>query len=156
MDSFIPDGAPHGLPANLQFKMGPNGSLYLMGAVRTTDGGYMQVFTVDQDAKTLKAYGAASRSITISANGGISEDFGFAVNPVDGLVVTAFDDSENTSFAYLDDNLQWAYFTGNFADAASEYYVEFDKNGIGYIAYLTEAKELTLYKVALEEDILPE
>ena len=154
IENYVPADAPHGLPSNLQLKEGPNGTLYLLAAVRAGEGS-MQIFTVDQEAKTLKTYGPGL-PVAISDKGGISQDFGFAVNPVDGLTIIAFDDSENVSFGYLDDNLQWAWFDVNPVDATSAYYVEFDKNGNGYISYLTEAKELSLYKVALEEDILPE
>ena len=154
VDNFLPADAPHGLPSNLQLKGGPDGSLYMLAAVRSGDGS-MQVFSVDKDAKTLKAYGPGL-PVAIASNGGISADFGFAVNPVDGLVIIAFDDSENFTFGYLDDNLQWAWFNETPVDAASAYFVEFDKNGIGYIAYFDSAKNIVLYKVALEEDIIPE
>ena len=156
VDNYLPEGAPHGLPDNLQFQLGPNDALYVMGAVRTSDGGYMQIYKVDQDAKTLKAYGAASPHITISANGGISQKYGFGVSPVDGLAVIAFNDSESTAFGYLDDNLQWSYFNIYPQDATSPFFVEFDKDGNGYIAYQNSSSAIALYKVALEEDILPE
>lgn len=154
VDNFLPADAPHGLPGNLQLKSGPDGSLYMMAAVRSGDGS-MQIFSVDKDAKTLKAYGPGL-PVEISANGNISNDFGFAVSPVDNLVILAFDDSENVTFGYLDDNLQWAWFDVNPVAAASAYSVEFDKNGNGYIAYCDSSRNIVLYKVALEEDILPE
>jgi hypothetical protein len=153
VDNFLPEGAPHGLPGNLQLKGGPDGSLYMLGAVRVGDGS-MQIFSVDKAANTLKPYGPGI-PVSISSNGGISADFGFAVNPVDGLTILAFDDSENVSFGYLDDNLQWAWFAVNPVDATSAYYIDFDKAGNGYIAYLDSSKNIVLYKVALEEDIIP-
>ncbi len=153
IENYVPADAPHGLPANLQLKEGPDGALYVLAAVRAGDGS-MQVFTVDQEAKTLKTYGSGL-PLTIGDKGGIDQDFGFAVNPVDGLVVVAWDDSESTTFSYLDDNLQWAFFPGDFDDGTSPFFVEFDKDGNGYIAYLNDAKTVVLYKVALEPDILP-
>ena len=110
---------------------------------------------MDQDAKTLKAYGPGL-PVSISSNGGITQDFGFAVSPLDGLTIVAFDDSENVAFGYLDDNLQWAYFKTGAMTATSAFFVEFDNNGNGYIAFMDEAKSIALYKVALEEDIIPE
>ena len=53
-------------------------------------------------------------------------------------------------------SLQWAYFNGNFQTANSFIFVDFDKDGNGYISYQNEANAIVLYKVAKEEDILPE
>lgn len=153
VEDFHPAEAPHGLPGNLQMKAGPDGQLFILAAVRSGDNS-MQVFTLDKEAGTLKTYGAGL-PITVSANGGISEDYGFGVNPVDGLVVMAWDDSESTSISYLDDNLQWVGFTGIFDDATSPFFVDFTKEGTGYIAY-QGSENIVLYKVALEEDIIPE
>ena len=154
VDNYLPADAPHGLPSNLQMKAGKDGALYVMAAVRVGDGS-MQIFSVDQDAKTLKAYGPGL-PVSIGSNGSISTDFGFAVNPVDGLTIVVFDDSENVSFGYLDDNLQWAWFNVGAMDATSAFFVEFDKLGNGYVAFFNEGKSIELYKVALEEDIIPE
>ena len=41
-------------------------------------------------------------------------------------------------------------------DATSAFFVEFDKLGNGYVAFFNEGKAIELYKVALEEDIIPE
>lgn len=155
IDNYLPEGAPQGLPGNLQLKEGPDGTLYMLAAVRVGDG-TMQVYTVDQNAKTLKVYGTGI-PVSIGASGGISQDFGFAVNPVTGLVVAAYDSAEgNTVFAYLDDNLQWSNFTTDSLPVGkSAFYVAFDKDGNGYIAYQS-ADAIELYSVGLEADILPE
>lgn len=152
---FLPDGAPHGLPGSLQLKAGADGALFLMAAVRVGDG-TMQIFSVDQGNKTLKAYGAGF-PITVSSSGSITEDFGFAVNPVNGLVVAVHDgESSVPVFTYLDDSLQWSTFAVDSPAAASSvYYADFDKDGNGYISYQSSAG-IELYKVALEADILPE
>lgn len=152
---FLPEGAPHGLPGSLQLKAGADGALFLMAAVRVGDG-TMQIFSVDQSAKTLKAYGAGI-PITISSSGSITEDFGFAVNPTNGLVVAIHDGEGNIPvFSYLDDSLQWSNFAVDSPAAASSlYFVEFDKDGNGYIAYQS-ANGIELYSVGLEADILPE
>jgi len=154
VDNFLPADAPHGLPANLQMKAGPDGVLYVLAAVRSGEGS-MQIFSVDKENGTFKTYGE-SLAVSIGSNGSISQDFGFGVNPVDGLTIIAFDDSEQPAFGYLDDNLQWARFDISPKEAESPYYVDFNKEGIGYIAYLNEEKNIVLYKVALEEDIIPE
>ncbi|MBR1576082.1 MAG: hypothetical protein IJ654_06510 [Bacteroidales bacterium] len=155
VDNYLPDGAPQGLPGNLQMKQGPDGVLYVLAAVRAGDG-TMQIFTVDQSNKTLKAYGTGL-PVSISSSGGISQDFGFSVNPVDGLVVAAYDSAEgNTVFAYLDDNLQWSSFAvDSLQVGTSGFFVEFDKDGNGYIAYQS-ADGIELYRVGLEADVLPE
>lgn len=154
VDNFLPDGAEHGLANGLMLKVGPEGILYMFAPVHAGDGS-MQIFTVDQSEGILKTYGAGL-PVSIGASGGIDDDFGFGINPLDGLAVVAFDDSENTSIGYLDDNLQWAYFSGNFQTATSFFFVDFDKDGNGYISYQNEANAIVLYKVAKEEDILPE
>lgn len=155
IENYLPEGAPQGLPANLQLKEGPDGVLYVLAAVRVGDG-TMQVYTVDQNTKKLKVYGAGI-PVSIGASGGISQDFGFAVNPVTGLVVAAYDSADdNTVFAYLDDNLQWSNFaTDSLPVGKSAFYVAFDKDGNGYIAYQS-ADAIELYSVGLEADILPE
>lgn len=156
VDNFIPEGAPHGLPGNLQLKGGPDGSLYMLGAVRVDDGGTMQVFSVDKAANTLKPYGPGI-PVTISSNGGISANFGFGVNPVNGMVIVVYRQSENFDVYYLDENLQWAYL-GPISDAKAEINIAFDKDGVGYISMLTDGDiaAIRLHKVALEEDIIPE
>jgi hypothetical protein len=155
VENCLPDGAPYGLPSSLQLKQGPEGVLYMMGAIESGDG-KMQIFTVDQTAKTLKAYGAGL-PVTIGSGGSIKQDFGFSVNPVNGLVVAVYDSTENeTVFVYLDDNLQWSNFAVDSpAVGTSPFYVEFDKEGNGYIAYQSAAG-IELYRVGLEADILPE
>ena len=153
VDNYLPEDAPHGLPANLQMRSGADGALYILAAVRVGEGS-MQIFTVDQSEKTLKAYGAGY-PVTISANGGISTDFGFAVNPLDGFVMMAVDDTDATSILYLDDNLQWATLQGGLPVGKSAIAVNFDALGNGYVAYQS-GDAIQLFKVALEEDILPE
>ena len=155
VDNFLPEGAPHGLPGNLQLKGGPDGSLYMLGAVRVGDG-TMQVFSVDKAANTLKPYGPGI-PVTISSNGGISANFGFGVNPVNGMVIVVYRQSENFDVHYLDENLQWAYL-GPISDAKAGINIEFDKDGVGYVSMLTDGDiaAIRLHKIALEEDIIPE
>ena len=79
------------------------------------------------------------------------------MNPITGLVVAAYDGEENIPvIQYLDDNLQWSPFAVDSpAAASSAYFIEFDKDGNGYLAYKS-ADGIELYKVAFEADILPE
>ncbi len=158
VENYLPEEALHGLGGNLQMKLGPNGTLYVFAAVRVGDGS-MQLYTVDQDAKTLKPYGAASPAITIGASGVISENYGMAVNPVNGLVTFVYDTEQGKgapAFAYLDDNMQWAAFeVESPAVSKSEFWMQFDKTGENcYVAYMAE-DALQLYRIGLEPDILP-
>ena len=155
VDNYLPDGAPYGLPTNLQLKAGKDGVLYLFAAVAAGDGS-LQVFSVDQNAKTLKKYGAGI-PITIGSNGSISAGAAFGINPVTGLTVAVCGlKNEVPSFVYLDDSLQWSNFAFLAPVAtATTFEVVFDKEGTGYIAYQT-SEGIALFKVGLEEDVLPE
>ena len=119
----------------------------------------MQVYTVDQNAGTLRPYGAGSPAITVTTSGA-EEDYGMAVNPIDGLVVSVYDTEIGKGapvFAYLDDNMQWNSFeVENPALSKSAFYMQFDKTGENcYVAYMAE-DGINLYRIGLEEDILPE
>lgn len=158
VDNFIPDNAPYGIGSNLQMKLGPNGTLYVLAVVNAGDNS-MQVYTVDQNAGTLKPYGAGSSAISILSTGA-EEDYGMAVNPIDGLVVSVYDTEKGKGapvFAYLDDNLQWNTFeVDNPALSTSAFYMQFDKTGENcYVAYMA-ADGINLYRIGLEADILPE
>ena len=155
VDDFIPEGAEYGLPGNFQLKQGPNDGLYVMGAVYVGDGS-MQIYTVDKNANTLKAYGAGL-PVTIGSSGSIDQGFGFAIDPANDLTVCAYTSAEGTTvFSYLDDNLQWSNFAAEAPGAGKKpFFVEFNKLGTCYIAYLADGK-IQLFSVALEEDIIPE
>ena len=155
VNNFLPEGAPYGLPTNIQLKTGKDGALYFFGVVAAGDGS-LQVFSVDQNAKTLKTYGAGI-PITIGSNGSISVGGAFGINPVSGLTVAVYGPkNEVPAFIYLDDSLQWSSFTVDApAASATTFEVLFDKDGNGYIAYQT-TEGIVLFKVALEADILPE
>ena len=154
VDNYIPDGQQCGLPNNVQLAAGVNGQLYFMGAVWKAK--VMQIYSVDQSAKTLKAYGAGI-PVEISDGGSVTEGCAFGVNPVTGLTVAAYGKKKNAPvIAYLDESLQWSNFAGEFPVATdTAFQVAFDKAGNGYIAFQT-AEGITLFKVGLEADILPE
>ena len=155
VDNYLPEGAPYGLPSNLQLKTGKDGVLYLFAPVAAGDGS-LQIFSVDQNAKTLKTYGAGI-PITIGSNGSISVGAAFGINPVTGLTVAVYGlKNEVPSFVYLDDSLQWSQF-GFLAPTATAttFEVVFDKEGTGYIAYQS-SEGIELFKVGLEADVLPE
>ena len=154
VDNYIPTGEKCGLPGNVQLAAGVDGQLYLLGAVWTAN--VMQIYSVDQSAKILKAYGAGI-PVEISTGGAVSEGCAFGVNPVTGLTVAAYGKkNEAPVIAYLDESLQWSNFAGEFPAAKDvAFQVAYDKTGNGYIAFQT-AEGITLLKVGLEADILPE
>ena len=158
VENYLPDDAPYGIGSNLQMKLGPNGTLYVLAVVNAGDNS-MQVYTVDQNAGTLRPYGAGSPAITVTTSGA-EEDYGMAVNPIDGLVVSVYDTEKGKGapvFAYLDDNMQWNTFeVENPALSKSAFYMQFDKTGENcYVAHMAE-DGINLYRIGLEEDILPE
>lgn len=138
----------------MQLAAGLDGQLYFLGA--SWEANVMQIFSVDQTAKTLKAYGAGI-PVTISSGGGVSEGCAFGINPVTGLTIAAYGKkNEAPVIAYLDESLQWSNFAGEFpVSTDTVFQVAFDKAGNGYVAFLTE-QGITLLKVGLEADILPE
>ena len=153
VDNFLPTGAPYGLPGNLQLS-GSDDALYLLAADASAN--ILQVYSVDKSGKTLKPYGAGI-PVTISASGSITENAGFAVNPNGGLIIAAVDQAEKVpGFFYLNESLQWDAFKVDAPVAnKSVYYVAFNKDGKGFIAYLS-ANGIELYGAGLEDDILPE
>ena len=154
-EGYLPDGAPYGLASSLQMKKGVGESLYFLGANCAGDRS-MQIFSIDQSGKAVKTYGSAIPA-TISASGGVTGGFTFGINPVSGLTVYAYSNKDEAPvIAYLDDNLQWSNFTVDVPLAtATTCFADFDKDGNGYIAYQS-ADGITLLKVGLEADILPE
>ena len=154
-EGYLPDGAPYGLASSLQMKKGVGESLYFLGANCAGDRS-MQIFSIDQSGKAVKTYGSAIPA-TITATGGVTGGFTFGINPVSGLTVYAYSNKDEAPvIAYLDDNLQWSNFTVDVPLAtATTCFADFDKDGNGYIAYQS-ADGITLLKVGLEADILPE
>ena len=155
VDNYLPEGAPYGLPTNLQLKAGVDGALYLLAPVAAGDGS-MQIYSVDLSAKTLKTYGAGI-PITIGSSGSINTGCAFGINPVSGLTIAVIGDKNAApAFKYLDDNLQWSDFTVEAPLASSATFeIVFGKDGTGYVAY-PSADGIELFKVGLEADVLPE
>lgn len=154
VNDYVPAEQQCGLPNNVQLAAGVNGQLYFMGAIWKAK--VMQIYSVDQSAKTLKAYGAGI-PVEISDGGSVTEGCAFGINPVTGLTVAAYGKKNAAPvIACLDDNLQWSNFAVELPVATdTAFQVAFDKAGNGYIAFLT-AEGITLFKVGLEADILPE
>ncbi len=120
----------------------------------------MQIYKVDFSNKTLVEYGGGL-SATISSMGTPNETSMVSVSP-DGLFVAAVEDSEgNISFKYLNSSLQWEAFSVSEAPLATtgDFHIVFNTNGVGYIAYAGKSEgagNIEVYKVALEDDIIPE
>ena len=153
--NYIPEGSQHGLPAFIQLVAGKDDVLYFYGADR--GAGAMQIYSVDQNDKKLKTYGAGI-PVEISSSGGISIGSAIGINPVDGLTIAAYGVKKDTkpSIVYLDDSFQWTPFTVDPATSSdTTIQVAYSKDGKGYIAYET-ADGIVLYSVGLEADILPE
>lgn len=154
VDNFIPESQQCGLPGNAQLVAGVDGALYFLGAVWNAN--VLQLYSVDQNAKTLKAYGAPI-PVTITSSGSVSEGCAVAINPVTGMVVNIHG-QKNTApvIACLDESLQWSNFAGEWAvPSTTTMAAAFDKDGKGYIAYQT-TDGIVLYGVGLEADVLPE
>lgn len=120
----------------------------------------MQIYKVDFTNKTLVEYGEGL-SATVSSSGAVNETSKVSVSP-SGLFVAAVEDSEgNISFKYLNSNLQWEAFSVSEAPLATtgDFHIVFNADGVGYIAYAGKSEgagNIEVYKVALEDDVIPE
>lgn len=158
---YKPSSSEYGLPGN--HSIASNGeNLFVFAADKSA--GKMQVYKVDTPAKTLSEYGEGL-AVNIASNGGITEDASFSVSQEGLMVVATSDKDNNTSFKFMNSNLQWEDFTVSEKPrsiaSAGKYRIAFDANGNGYIAYPgetgdTKTGNIEVYKVALEADILPE
>ena len=148
VDNHLPNGAPYGLPSNLQLKTDSNGSLYLFAANAGGDGS-MQIYKVDTDGMTLKAHGDGI-PIEIGSTGAIIADCAFGISPTNGLIVAIIGNPSTTpAFKFLDGNLHWNDFDvdSSIAPSPGEFFsIEFDKDGKGYIAFRS-ANKIELYGV---------
>lgn len=153
VDNYIPAGEKCGLPGNVSIAADGEGNLYFLGAVWS--GAIMQLYKVDIAGKTMNAYGTGI-PVSISSSGGVSTKVEFGINPVSGLFVAAYDDTEGPAFIFINESLQWNKFEVSDAAAAkTDYKILFNKEGNGYIAYIS-ANGIELYGIGLEADIIPE
>ena len=155
VENYKPSESPHGLPANL--KLITDGSaLYLVAVDRASAAVF--VYTVDIAGKTLKALGSGI-PVTISSNGGVSEEVAADISPVDGLIVSIYETASGIPvFAYMnaDTGYQWQKFAVEGApESKGALSVVFDKDGKGYITYQS-AEAIEVFSVGLEADIIPE
>ncbi len=156
---FKPGTSEYGLPGNINI-MTDGDNLFVYAADKST--AKMQIYKVDLSDNTLKEYGEGF-SATISSSGGVNEASRVSVSP-SGLFVAAIEDSEkNVTFKYLNSSLQWEDFT--LAESAiknsatGQFRIVFNADGVGYIAYPADVDgvgNIEVYKVALEDDIIPE
>ena len=120
----------------------------------------MQIYKVDSSNKTMVEYGEGLAA-TISSKGVPNETSMVSVSP-EGLFVAAVEDSEgNIAFKYLNSNLQWEAFSVSEAPLATtgDFHIVFNADGVGYIAYAGKSEgagNIEVYKVALEDDVIPE
>ena len=153
VDNYIPAGEKCGLPGNVSIAADGEGNLYFLGAVWT--GAIMQIYKVDIAGKTMNAYGTGI-PVSISSSGGVNTKVEFGINPVSGLFVAAYDGTEGPAFIFINESLQWNKFEVSGAEAAkTDYKILFDKEGNGYIAYIS-ANGIELYGIGFEADIIPE
>ena len=156
---FKPATSEYGLPGNANI-MTDGDNLFVYASDKSAEK--MQIYKVDFTKKTLVEYGEGL-SVTISSNGGINETSTVSVSP-DGLFVAAVEDGEkNVTFKYLNSSLKWENFT--LAESAlknsatGQFHIAFNSDGVGYIAYAGDVEaigNIEVYKVALEDDIIPE
>ena len=126
----------------------------------------MQLYKLDEAGKTLTPY-ADILSVTAGSYGSVTEQMSFGINPASGQIVGVLENAEGLpQFSFIGSNLRWEAFTlmGEANTVKTEYCIDFAADGTGYISYISQFKDadsqthnvIQLYKIGLEDDILPE
>ncbi len=162
VDNFIPEGETWGVPTNLSLAFGPSDVLYMMAVSSASKK--EQLYRYNRAAKRFDAF-AGPIEVGINNIGGADTPTYFKVNPVSGEVICVIIDPKDNNaakFAVIDENRQWTDFKAQFQKpcADGDASLAMGDDGTAYFAYVSTdtAKNLAieLYKIGLEEDILPE
>ncbi len=168
VDNYFPTNAPYGLPKNLCAAVDTAGTVVVMAADAATQK--MQPFKVDEENSTLVPY-SDGLPITIGSNGSISQALAFGINPVSNQYFAAMTDASKVSgWAVVDEETQkWTALTAfpSTGSLVSSYKVVYDANGTGYVAFVVNNSvqedggnvnynTIEVYKIGLEDDVLPE
>lgn len=162
VENYIPEGESYALPGNADICSDDEGQLYVLEG--SHNAGKMQIYKVDPAKSSVTAYGSPI-VVNIGSNGSISEDIVFAVNGTDKTIVILKGESEGESnavrFAIGDENAQFAEFTrlGD-SEYKGDLHLEYAGDNTFYASYVgynatDKLYWIELYKIALEEDIIP-
>lgn len=171
VSDLVPEGETCGLPGNLGIACAPDGTPYIFEAL--WKAGAMQVYKVDEANKTATAYGSPLKVVISESMGTVDDPAAFGINPVTGQMVvaveeTAEDGSKTLKFKYMDEGGNWvdfnySYPVGNDKAFIKEIGLGFSSDGICYVhTRIGNNKEgdgvvgIHLFKIGLEEDIIPE
>ena len=159
IDNFLPTGEEYGIPTNLDLKFGPNDNLYLLAA--SSKAAQEQVYRFNATSKTFEPYGNMLQ-LTAGSNGSVAESMLFDVNPQSGEIIGIMIKEKKPSLAVIDENRQWTEFKdfANTDTAGGDTALAMGADGVAYYAFIAKSESGTtsveLYKIGLEEDILPE
>lgn len=164
VEGFCPEGETFGIPTNLGIKADKDDNIYVLAA--SSKEAKMQLYKLDEAGKTLTPY-ADILSVTAGSYGSVTEQMSFGINPVSGQIVGVLENAEGLpQFSFIGSNLRWEAFTlmGEANTVKTEYCIDFAADGTGYISYISQFKDadsqthnvIQLYKIGLEDDILPE
>jgi len=150
----------------ISLKTAADGSVYAMLAVKDNDAYPVGLYKVDPSTGDLKACFGSVALISGSARYGAYQDFG--INPVSGQIIACYagitvgDNALTDSapyFRYLDSE------SGTWTDpvkfgnekVGEQICVEYAPDGTGYVCVVDSTdKSIVLYKIGLEDDVLPE
>jgi len=169
VNNYLPEGESYGLPGNLGIDCDPDGNIFIFEALAKATK--MQLYKVDKENNTVVEHGPGL-PVGISSTGGTENAAAFAINPANGQIICAIEETTETSktlvFKYLDDNLAWndlsyTFPVGNEKAFIKEFAMDYANNGIAYVAVRignnkggNGVEGIHLFSIGLEDDILPE
>jgi len=164
VEGYCPEGESYGIPTNLDIKADAEDNVFILGA--SSKEAKMQLYKVNEGGKTLDPY-ADLLSVTPGSMGSVVEQMSFGINPTNGQIVGVLENADRQpQFSFIGSNLRWESFTllGEANAVKTQYCIDFASDGTGYISYISQFKDadskthntIQLYKIGLEDDILPE
>lgn len=162
VENYIPEGESYALPGNADICADDEGQLYVLEG--SHQAGKMQIYKIDPEKSSVAAYGSPI-PVTVGSSGSISEDLVFAINGSDKTIVLVKGAEEGDldvlSIAIGDENAQFAEFRrlgeSSYKRVPHLEYASDNTFYASYVAYNATDKIywIELYKIALEEDIIP-
>lgn len=162
VENFLDEGEPYGVPGCLSVLVGPEDVLYVFASVSSKAQYQLYRYNANSDKK-LEAF-AGPIQMTAGGSGTIKETMRVGVNPVTGEIVGAYVMDSKLYFGVIDENRQWTEFTEvpttSPVAAGDAFALKFAPDGTGYLAVVLAPEKVVtsidLFKIGLEEDILPE
>ena len=153
---FKPEGEQYGIPTSLDAVAGPDGNIYVLAA--SSAASQYNLYRIDEAAGKFVQI---ANTIQGSAGGlgSVAEGMAFGINPATGDIVGIFENADGIpTFSFINNNGVWEDFVPFAEDKYKNFpQIRFSPAGDGYAAFTDNTnKNVQLYKIEYEEDILPE